>query len=461
MAEAATSPRPGTPRSTVPSSPAVSVKKSPASAKKSSPVEASPRLAATPPAVSVKPSPLLQAAASPLVAAAASPAAAAKSPRSAPPQSPRAAVPGSPAAAAAAPPAAEGEAEGTKKKLLKKKKNAVQAEGGAPLPSASASREDNLQYDLKRMSAYDIAVQSAKTSEADFLAYTRDSVQLLVNKMFGLKRARVEEGMVVELPADELFKLPRQKPVPKVKARTRFQKFMEDRNMKKRKRSRLVFDEVSGDWKPRYGYGSAKKMEEAGKYGIHEVKSGEDPNSNPFERMQAEQKLQQLRQKMREVRNKVEQAGGKMRAAVPDLLQGGAKRGKDGLKEAMRRSQISSGSRGKFDRIAPGEATNLQQKRSIIHQPMSGDKEKERYNKFVGKVLAGETVDKDKAAKAGRQAAQGTKVAKKQKAKGNKGTPGSGRRSKQGGRDKTTKGGAKKSKFGGGGGKKKGKGGKK
>jgi len=368
-------------------------------------------------------SPLIQAVSSPTVAAA-------RSPLIQPAAAPAAGAPDRPE-----------EKVKTKKEKAKAEKNGKPkkvdtpaGEAGGILKPAAASREDNLTYDLKHMAAYDIAPQPGKASEKELLDYTRDSVQLLVNHMFGLPQNRIEEGMAVQLPSEEVFRLPRQKPVPKAKAPTRWQKFMEDRNMRKRKRSKLVYDEASGDWVPRWGYRSVKKKTEAGAQGIYEVKAGEDPNSNPFERMKAEKKLQMARQKMREVRNKVEAAGGKMRASVPDLSSSGKKRGAEGLKEALRRAQISSGSRGKFDRIAPNEATNLQPKRQKFNAPVSGEKERERYLKFAGKVLSGETVDKDKAAKVGRQQAEGTKLGKQQKGKGTKGTPGSKRRSKQGGR---------------------------
>jgi len=293
-----------------------------------------------------------------------------------------------------------------------------------------------LMYDLRHLAAYDIAPLPPPNA---LLEYTRDSVQLLVNRIFSLEKIRIEEGMAVQLPADEVFKLPRQKPVPKEKPKTRFEKFMEERNMKKRKRSRLVFDEITGDWKPRWGYKSAKKERERAEQAIYEVRQGEDPDANPFERAKAEKKLLMARQKMREVRNKVEAAGGKLRAAVPDLLPGGAKRGKDGLREVLRRAQASSGSRGKFDRLAANEATNLEMKKQKIGAPVSGEKERERYMKAAGRVLSGETVDRDKAAKVGRQQAQGTKVGRKAKVKGTKGTPGGGRRSKQGGRQRGRK----------------------
>merc|ERR1719359_2524729 len=98
------------------------------------------------------------------------------------------------------------------------------------LKPAASSREDNLAYDLRHMAAFDISPLHPKT---DFMEYTRDSVQLLVNKIYALPRKQLEEGIVAELPTEEVFRLPRQKPVPKQKPKTRWQQFMEERNMRK------------------------------------------------------------------------------------------------------------------------------------------------------------------------------------------------------------------------------------
>lgn len=232
-------------------------------------------------------------------------------------------------------------------------------ETAADIKSATASREDNLIYDLKHMAAFDI---SPIPSSTDLASYSRDSVQLLVNKIFALPRSELDIGTAVALPKEEVFRLPRSKPIPKEKPKTRWQKFMEERNMKKKKRSRLVYDEISEDWKPRYGYKSAKKSAEKTKW-FHEVADGSDPNENPFDRAKAEQRLLKARQKLREVRNKVEAAGGKLRASVPDLSSIKTKRGKDGLKEAIKRAQVSSASRGKFDRLARNEAPQKRPKK--------------------------------------------------------------------------------------------------
>merc|ERR1712187_714009 len=140
----------------------------------------------------------------------------------------------------------------------------------------------------------------------------------------------------------------------------------------------------------------------------------------------------QAKQKMREVRNKVEALGGKLRASTPDLSKGGTKRGKDGLREAVKRAQASSASMGKFDRVAPNEATNLQPKRRKGLGTYTPGDEKERYLKAATRILSGEGgVDAAKAAKVGlSQDKRGGAASKDGKGRGK----GAKRRSKQGGK---------------------------
>lgn len=313
-------------------------------------------------------------------------------------------------------------------KSTKSKASAGAEKAPVTLKPATASREDNLSYDLKHLAAFDIAPLQPQVNLTE---YTRDSVQLLVNRIFSLPTSTSQEGLVANLPPAAVFMLPRQKPIPKEKPKTRWQKFMEERNMRKRKRSRLVFDEASGDWKPRWGYKSAKKEQEKAQW-IHEVKDGENPLENPFDKKAAEKKLLMARQKMREVRNKVEAAGGKLRASTPDLTFGGAKRGKDGLREALKRAQVSSASHGKFDRVAPNEPTNIQPKKRRAADVQSAGEEKARYLKAATRLLSGDgSVDKNKAAKLGASHSNEDQRAKGG-GKGNKAAP--KRRSKQGGR---------------------------
>lgn len=62
----------------------------------------------------------------------------------------------------------------------------------------------------------------------------------------------------VNLPEPKIV-IPREKPVPKEKALSKWEKFRLERGMPARqKRSRLVFDPVTNDWLPRWGHKSAK-----------------------------------------------------------------------------------------------------------------------------------------------------------------------------------------------------------
>lgn len=62
----------------------------------------------------------------------------------------------------------------------------------------------------------------------------------------------------VSLPEPKIV-VPREKPIPKEKPLTKWEKFRLERGMPARqKRSRLVFDPVTNDWLPRWGHKSAK-----------------------------------------------------------------------------------------------------------------------------------------------------------------------------------------------------------
>jgi len=174
--------------------------------------------------------------------------------------------------------------------------------------------------------------------------------------------------------------------------------------------------------------------------GAAAISRGGSPRAASPAAKAAEKKLISARQKLREVRNKVEAAGGKIRASVPELLKkgdptgGSSGRGKDGLREAVKRAQVSSGSKGKFDRLAKGEANNLQPKKRKIEMSQKPSEEKGRYLKAAERVLSSDgAVDKNKAAKVGGGDQPGD-IAKRKQGKGVKGAPGSDRRSKKGNR---------------------------
>jgi hypothetical protein len=71
----------------------------------------------------------------------------------------------------------------------------------------------------------------------------RDNTQLLLNKIWELPTERVEEAIVAKLPA-QTFVLPREKPLPKPKPLTKWQKYAQEKGITKTKKSKLTWDET-------------------------------------------------------------------------------------------------------------------------------------------------------------------------------------------------------------------------
>lgn len=114
-------------------------------------------------------------------------------------------------------------------------------------PSIEVDKEDDLTYDLGRLYAYDPSPlpreQLAADRRSEFLLKTaRDNLQLLVNKLFGILRSPGQKG-VIRLP-EPTTQLPREKPLPQAKPLTRWEKFANDKGIVKKKRSKMVWDEV-------------------------------------------------------------------------------------------------------------------------------------------------------------------------------------------------------------------------
>merc|ERR1712010_268390 len=73
-------------------------------------------------------------------------------------------------------------------------------------------------------------------------SHTSAAVQLLLRQLQTLPQQKDRLGVVVELPKPQTV-LPREKPVPKPKPLTRWQKFAQEKGITKQKRSKMVWDE--------------------------------------------------------------------------------------------------------------------------------------------------------------------------------------------------------------------------
>ena len=81
----------------------------------------------------------------------------------------------------------------------------------------------------------------------------RDDTQLIVNKLWDLETERIDNFVVAKLPSARTI-LPRSKPIPKPKMPTKWELFAKQKGIQKKKKDKLVWDEETKEWKPKYGY---------------------------------------------------------------------------------------------------------------------------------------------------------------------------------------------------------------
>jgi regulator of ribosome biosynthesis len=252
------------------------------------------------------------------------------------------------------------------------------------LRSAIPDKEDNLSYNLRDLAAFDLTAFDAKHD--DLHKFSRDNVQLLINRIFQLPLSQeCKTGPMVVLPAatENAVLLPRAMSLPKPSPRTRWEKFAADRGISKKKRSRMVWDETSKDWVPRWGSNSAKHNEDKATNWVMEVPA--NSTEDPFEKKSMAQQLVKAKHKLRELRNQVETSGDKVPAGVSHIKE---KRGKEAVYESMARANSSTASRGKFDRkVAGTDASAAKPAKKTVVQFKSAKDEAAAAARIMEKVL--------------------------------------------------------------------------
>ena len=172
----------------------------------------------------------------------------------------------------------------------------------------------NKQLDIGAFVFEDCQSYHDKT-EQQILEAAKKNFCSLFKELFDLKRQQKakqggDDGEILEytkalysvdLP-DPRILVPRAKPAPKEKAKTKWEKFREEKGLPPRKkRSRLVFDPITNDWVPRWGPNSKKKIEAK-----HEWLLEDKPDQgkvDPFTVKRQEKKLELEKEKMRKLKN--------------------------------------------------------------------------------------------------------------------------------------------------------------
>ncbi|KAJ4352703.1 Rhodanese- sulfurtransferase [Ascochyta clinopodiicola] len=129
-------------------------------------------------------------------------------------------------------------------------------------------------FDLGNLLAHDPNPVPAEADEQALAATARDAAQALINQLLSTCEIKsTTEGVHLLLPAPQMA-LPREKPVPKAKEQTKWERFAAKKGIKdKRRDGNKVYDEATGDWVPKWGYkGKNKEAESSWLFEVDEKK---------------------------------------------------------------------------------------------------------------------------------------------------------------------------------------------
>ena len=269
-----------------------------------------------------------------------------------------------------------------------------------------------MEFDLGNLTAYDPSPidkdSFVEGIEVACHGMATKVFQALTQQLFHLPSEAALEGRIVQLPPPVTL-LPREKPLPKPRAPTKWEMFAQRKGIVKRKRSKLEWDEASGEWRRRHGY---KKANDEEATPILEAKPGEETGvEDPFASMRKEKKQRVKKQEDQQLKNlkASAKAGGnaalpptlKLAAALPEHGRGRPSKRKElhsELKAITRQVTASTASMGRYDRAVAGEnpkeraraigSAGMRQRKSFVD---SFEKE----SKVVNRILSQNADDID------------------------------------------------------------------
>jgi len=136
----------------------------------------------------------------------------------------------------------------------------------------------NVEVDVGNMLGFCHQERPNNTSIQD---WTRESLQVLIGHLFKLPVEKSTQGPIAQL-SEPTTNIPREKPYPKERPDTKWEKFRKSKGIQKKKKSSRVWDTEVNDW--RYRYGNKRKNDERLEWVIedNENKLRESGAEDPF-----------------------------------------------------------------------------------------------------------------------------------------------------------------------------------
>lgn len=249
----------------------------------------------------------------------------------------------------------------------------------------------NTNLDLGRLALFETTPIGNEITEEDILEHTKKNLNILFSELFKLKV--LQQGMgeenrdfnkpvnAVALPTPTTI-LPRARAIPKhTKTLTKWDQFMKDKGITKKKKSRMIYSEQLGEYLPRWGAGSIKKMEARSEAIIEDKPKYE--GKNPFTVKKQEAKLTELKNNKQESDNK-QKFLSKKRAKDTKF-----KEQVFDNKKKVEIAQKSTASVGRFDKKLKNEdkINTLKYKKVSSEVMINTKSEKQRDSKLMSRLL--------------------------------------------------------------------------
>jgi len=216
----------------------------------------------------------------------------------------------------------------------------------------------------------------------------RNNTQLLFNRIWQLPIEKVDNVIVCNLPAPATA-LPREKKIPKPKPPTKWELFAQKKGIANKKRGRMIFDEESKSWKPRFGY---KRGKDDTKEWCLEVPVNADPNEDQFEKKNSEKKERVAKnelQRLHNIKRNNKESNYNDNSSNNNLIQKtDKKRVKEEILKDIDLAKLSTASLGKFQEKLPKEKENKKRGKKRTFESVTGSalSEKERALEVWNKI---------------------------------------------------------------------------
>mmetsp|Transcript_35281 Transcript_35281/g.43550 ORF Transcript_35281/g.43550 Transcript_35281/m.43550 type:complete len:331 (+) Transcript_35281:322-1314(+) len=254
---------------------------------------------------------------------------------------------------------------------------------------------EHLEIDFGHLAAFNTNPLSEKlmnqtAKREDYLRETATAnVDIILEKICALAKNQSSIS-TVQLPKP-ITKLPRQKPIPEPKQETKWDKFAKEKGVQNKKRERMVWDDETQTWKPRWGH---KRINDEQSEWVVEVKAKDDPTVDQFHKKRSDKKLRVLKNRQKELRNLDRNSKSKpLPAGIANDLtskgrgEKGKGKGKQRTEQALKAAQTSTASLGRFDAEIAGEPKRKIGNKRRNFRPNEKLNDRERDSKVLARIL--------------------------------------------------------------------------